>query len=331
MLLKLKLFLRPYYLRLRNVYYGISGKPELKGLILMLHRVDEWDSSKIYYNEHLKVSPKVLEKHILRLLKYFDPIKITEIPERMQNPGNKPFVVFTMDDGYKDNLTKALPVFKKYNIPYTIFVATDFPDNKAILWWYELEDLLLNNNSITLSNGITYPATTKHEKEASFLAIRKIILGLNQEKLEDELNVLFSGYHIKWTDKVAELSLTWDDINCLKKEPLVTIGGHTKHHYNLKQLNSKEAVKEEVLSGCDELRKKAGLAPKTFAYPFGSPNEASQREFKALEELRQFDLCVKAYGGCITDETTDMYSLPREILLETTNIDTIIFAKKYHV
>lgn len=42
-------------------------------------------------------------------------------------------MVFTMDDGYKDNYTNALPIFKKYNVPYTIFVTTNFPDRQAIL------------------------------------------------------------------------------------------------------------------------------------------------------------------------------------------------------
>ena len=75
------------------------------------------------------------------------------------------FAVFTMDDGYKDNLTNALPVFKKHNLPYTIFLATDFMEGKAILWWYVIEDLILGHDEIVLSNGMTIPTKTKHEKE----------------------------------------------------------------------------------------------------------------------------------------------------------------------
>lgn len=330
MLLKLKIKLRPYYFRFRNLIYGLSGKPEIKGLVLMLHRVDEWDSSKIYYNEHLKVSPKTLERHIQGLLRYFEPISVADIPDRIANPKSKPFVVFTMDDGYKDNLTKALPVFKKYNVPYTIFLATDFPDNEAVMWWYELEDLLLKHKSIKLSNGMVFPSETKQEKEESFLAIRQLILDLDQEKLEAELNNLFSSYDINWRSKVRELSLTWDDVEILKREPLVSIGGHTKHHYNLKQLKSKEEVQKEIKEGCDVLYNKSRIKPNSFAYPFGSPNEASEREYKAVEEMHLFDLGFKAFGGCIKDWPDNLYSLPREILLENTKLENIIFQKNYH-
>ena len=108
----------------------------------MLHRVDDFETGKLWCNEHMKVTPDFLDSLIIKLKEKYDIIPLTEVPSRLKQKNKRKFIVFTMDDGYKDNLTKALPVFKKHNAPYTIFVTTDFPDKKAVLWWYELEDNL---------------------------------------------------------------------------------------------------------------------------------------------------------------------------------------------
>ena len=55
-------------------------------------------------------------------------------------------IVFTLDDGYLDNYTNALPIFIKYNVPFTIYITTSFPDHKFTMWWYALEDIILNSN-----------------------------------------------------------------------------------------------------------------------------------------------------------------------------------------
>lgn len=52
---------------------------------------------------------------------WMDDIKF-EHPNR--RPAYKPFVVFEFDDGYQDNLTNALPLFKKYGHVATIGIST---------------------------------------------------------------------------------------------------------------------------------------------------------------------------------------------------------------
>lgn len=318
---RLKLFLKPKYLVLKSFYQNIPKyTPRSKGYIFMLHRVDEYEDGHLWCNEHMKIPPKFLEEQILLMKERFDFIPLSKVPERLKQKNKRKFIVFTMDDGYKDNYTKALPVFKKYNVPYTIFVTSDFPDKKAVLWWYELEDLLLCNEDITLSNGITYPAHNYEEKCEAFLQIREEILKLNQLDLENELNKLFEGYNIKWTSKCEELCLSWDDIKQLKNEPLVTIGAHTKHHYNLKELETGNNVKEEVISGYNRVKEMTGIESTVFAYPFGSPYEAGNREFKILSELQFICSCISVGGACTKRNKKTFASLPRYMMTKDFDI-----------
>ena len=311
------------YISLRKLYYNIFKRPpKTLGYIFMLHRVDEYEAGHLWCNEHMKVTPYFLDQQIKLLKQKYDIISFKDVPARLKQKNKRKFIVFTMDDGYKDNYTKALPVFKNNNVPYTIFVATDFPDKKAVLWWYELEDLLLNNKSVTLSNGISYPSSNYNEQCDSFLKIREEILKLNQLNLENELNQLFSNYNINWTKKCDELCLSWNEIKELQKEPLVSIGGHTQHHYNLKELNTEDDVKDEVLAGVLRLQEMTEFVPDVFAYPFGSPNEAGEREYKVLSQLPFVCSCI-AYGGACTKYSKDNYSLPRYMFNKDFNINDL--------
>lgn len=301
----------------RKIHTFLFDNPTELGTIYMLHRVDTKDEQKLSANENMKVSPELLEAFINRLKEQgVKIIPLGLLPEFLKKNKKDRFAVFTMDDGYKDNFTKAFPVFKKENVPFTIFLTTSFPDYKANLWWYELEDLLLKNDCIKLANGKEYSAGTKEEKEKAFLDIREEILKLDQLRLSDELNRLFSNYKIDWTSQCKNLCMSWDDVNSIIKDELVTIGGHTEHHYNLKQLPVSEDVRHEVMAGCEIYQKKTGLFPDVFAYPFGSPEECAQREFSVLASM-PFKLAVQAWGGAVRKKNIkNMYSLPREFLSE---------------
>ena len=69
-------------------------------------------------------------------------------------------VLLTFDDGYKDNYDLAYPILKKYNIPFAVFLTTSFPEKEAILWWYIIEDLIMKNEVILLSDVSKYNCKT---------------------------------------------------------------------------------------------------------------------------------------------------------------------------
>lgn len=74
------------------------------------------------------MSLKNFEKQLKYLQKNnFTILKLSELFERLNS--GKPIsncVCLTFDDGYKDNVDFAYPLLKKYKIPATIFVSTDY-------------------------------------------------------------------------------------------------------------------------------------------------------------------------------------------------------------
>ena len=119
------------------------------GTIFMLHRVYPFEDGKLLPNENMKVSPLFLERFIIEFKSLgYEFISINELYEILKNNRNvKKQIVFTLDDGYKDNYVIAYPIFKKYNIPFTIYLSTSFPEKSAVLWWYVLEELIIKNHA----------------------------------------------------------------------------------------------------------------------------------------------------------------------------------------
>lgn len=86
------------------------------GVVLMLHRVAEYNKSRLVPNEDLKVSPAFLQKTIDKYKKAgFTFLSLDEVYDviKEKNKIEKPFVAFTLDDGYLDNFTTAYPILKK--------------------------------------------------------------------------------------------------------------------------------------------------------------------------------------------------------------------------
>lgn len=286
------------------------------GVVLMLHRVAEYNKSKLVPNEDLKVSPAFLQMTIDKYKKAgFAFLSLDEVYDVImgKNKIEKPFVAFTLDDGYLDNYTTAYPIFKRNHVPFCIFVATDFPDKRAILWWISIENLILSNNKIQLSDGTTYICETYKQKWDTFRLIREKILKLDQRNLLYSLQELFDNYQIDWLAPIQKMGMSWENIKELGKEPLCTIGGHTMSHPSFIPLTLDE-IKEEINGGIERLKSVIDYDIHHFAYPYGSMKEDGEREYEYLKSF-DFRTAFISFGGFITkDDINNMTHLPRFML-----------------
>lgn len=118
------------------------------GRILMLHRVVEHRSEG--ENRELEITPEFLEQTIRdykqKGCRFVSIDEVCTILER--GKVDKPFVCVTFDDGYRDNYTTALPILKKEQVPFSIYVTTGFIDNKQSMWWYPNERLGLSRDEL---------------------------------------------------------------------------------------------------------------------------------------------------------------------------------------
>ncbi len=79
--------------------------------------------------------------------------------------------MFTFDDAYRDNLRYALPVLRRNQCPFTLYVPTALVDGVGEVWWQALEDIIAGQRALAVTdNGETdyLPTATLGEKQATY-------------------------------------------------------------------------------------------------------------------------------------------------------------------
>ena len=298
-----------YYSKLSKIFKPFSGI----GHVLLFHRVCNDNENQV--TKGLQVTQEYLD----RVIQYFisrkiDIISLDECYNRIISKATvRRFVVFTFDDGYADNLTHALPVFERYNAPFSVFLATGFPDYSVILWWYLLDNLVMNTDRIEFLYGddiYCFRTETLNEKTDAFGKIRNFILESNQEDCLTRLAAVFNGEPKDLLALTKKLALTWDQVRELSKNPLVTIGAHTVNHLALSKLNEGKVIKE-ITDSIRIIQEQTGKPVSYLAYPIGTSAEASVREYNLSKQCNVKMAFTTERGNIFKHHAKYLQSLPR--------------------
>lgn len=285
------------------------------GLILVLHRVlPPSPGPRIMANARIEITPDFLEQLILFFRgRGYDIVSLDQVHDRIcRGSSETPFVCFTFDDGYADALEVIHPVFRRQQAPFAVYLITGFPDRLLIPWWYMLEDLVLRRDPVCFTwqgREYCYPCSDADQREQAYAAIRQLILATPAGELDGCLEAIFAGTGIRSGD-YDHLLLTWDMVRRLATDPLVTIGAHTVHHFNLRELPP-DMVRREILASRQVIEEHIGGPVRHFAYPFGSPAEVGRREVEIAGQCG-FATCTMVKEGTIVAGHRDhLAALPR--------------------
>jgi peptidoglycan/xylan/chitin deacetylase (PgdA/CDA1 family) len=286
------------------------------GTIFTLHHVrppdfdPEFSPSRI-----LEVSPEFLELAIQCTSEVgYDFVTLDEARERLLSDARStPFVCFTLDDGYADNFTDALPIFDRYSVPFTIYVTTGIVDLQVNLWWQHLEDVIRANDTfIWPVDGQRFRLATRtpDEKIRAYEKAYWTIRSLSSDGQEAAVAALTAEYGIDVAASCRATALSWPQLQELVDNRLATIGAHTTSHRALSKL-SPEDVAEELSRSREILRQRLGIEVRHVCYPFGDRNSAGRREFDIARGLG-FDTATTTRKGVLVPEHRDhLHALPR--------------------
>lgn len=285
------------------------------GVIFMLHRVREDDGVEFAPNRILEITPSFLEETIgtVRELGY-TCMSLDEAVKRLEaGETGERFAVFTLDDGYKDNLTDALPVFERHGVPFTVYLTTGLPDGHAEIWWVALERAIASAVAMrvtTHAGEISMFTRDAREKTEAWNRIYWALRALPEHEMRAEVRRQAMMHGVDMGALTRELALTWDEVRRLAAHPLASVEAHTAEHFAQAGLSAGES-RIDIERGIARMEAELGYRPRHFSYPYGDPGSAGERDF-ALAEALGFRSATTTRKGLIQpSHAKRMTSLPR--------------------
>lgn len=286
------------------------------GAILMIHRVTARPDKPNSVNRHLTICPTFLDALILDIKRQgFVFVGIDEAIERIgRGRGGQRFVTLTADDGYRDNLTEALPVLERHGVPLTVYVSPALINGTAELWWEVVEDVVEARDILYLGTRNGTVVLDCKTPAAKFAAIGRLHEHLTVELREDEqraaLQKLASSAGIDMEKGRQSVLMNWQELRRMAAHPLVTIGAHTVNHFNLKRLDE-AAARREIADVAAILRLETGTTPRHLAYPYGYADAVGKREVRLAREAGYLSAVTTRHGVLRPEHVRHLHALPR--------------------
>jgi len=253
-------FFHLYRILFLNKYIeNITKKQHLT--ILNLHQVSNKENP---FYEPLK--PEIFEKLLIFLQKNFNIITFNEVDSYKHT--DKPAIILSFDDGYKDFKDFVHPILKKYNIRVNLNVIPTCIESGEPVWEIVLLDFL-NHTSIDQINQLTFCdfnlKLTKFNKSKFGLLLVDYIKNLEKkerDKILKQVKTLVTKNDIKLTkmlnkEEIIELSKYHE------------IGSHSYTHESMSMVDQL-FFENDYKKSEDYFRNVLKIPMNIYAFPSGS-------------------------------------------------------------
>lgn len=244
-------------------------------------------------------------------------LSLAELVDHHRNGREVDGVVVTFDDGYRNNLTVALPILERYEVPATFFITTGFIGTDRLFWVDEVEFLVdrTGREAIDLADfGLPrYHLVSAEERMRAVTGLKTALKRMDDDTCRDVVARLRRDLAVPaGRARSGNYTLmTWSEVRTLAGHPLVEIGAHSVDHPILTRVGSTR-LEREVRESKTTLERELSRPVTLFAYPNGG------REDYDADVVR----AVKAHGftcACTTlpgpnTASTDLFELRRHFV-----------------
>jgi peptidoglycan/xylan/chitin deacetylase (PgdA/CDA1 family) len=219
------------------------------------------------------------------------------------------FAVLSFDDGYRDTLTRALPILEQYNAPFTVYIPTGAPTRDLHSWWLGLRAVFQTNDHVDIAcMGIRFECRSYDQKIDAFnRSLAWVRADYRRARLLDDT---FRRYGISLAALNEIYFMNERELRLLSQHHLAKIGAHTVSHSALSLL-SFAAVREEFVSNRHYLEELLNCRIVDLAYPYGEPDTCGAREFALATEVGFRSAVTSRYGAVLEHHRQLTCELPR--------------------
>ncbi|NTE36585.1 polysaccharide deacetylase family protein [Agrobacterium tumefaciens] len=296
----------------RSAFPSFAGR----GVIFTLHHVRPGGAVSAFApNVQLSVTPQFLEEAIQAALECgLVPVHLHDLPALLaDNHEGRSFCAFTLDDGYRNNVDYAAPIFRKYAVPYTIFITPGFVERTRSLWWETAAALTQKVASFEFYFGAGpehVACASPSQKAEAFTRLEDFVQNFSEDEAVERIDHVARQHGVDPIAIVDELVMDEDELRALAQDPLVHFGAHTMTHVNMRKVDAARLA-YEIAESTRRVEAYADHRPRSFSYPYGWVKAVGEREAKAVQDAG-FSAAVTTQAGVIGSHSLEKPTqLPR--------------------
>jgi peptidoglycan/xylan/chitin deacetylase (PgdA/CDA1 family) len=242
--------------------------------ILMYHRVVA-DKSHDPLDSGMCVTRHRFEAQLTYLARSADIVPLGETVAGLASGKISPrrrMLSITFDDGYRDNLTEALPILQRMGLPMTLFVATGGLESNTPFWWDRVGAVLARTDRRQLALDLPgqprlrLPLESVSQREHALKTLGDVLWAHADVSRDETVTEIERQLGVDGR-RYAPPLLTPDEVVQMAKAG-VEIAAHTVNHWNLARLPAAE-VASEMRASREYLERLCGVPVTGFAYPAG--------------------------------------------------------------
>jgi len=259
----------------------------------------------------------IFEQQICWLAKHYHPVSLREvlsaITTDVQLPHNA--VLITLDDGFRNNMTVAYPILKKYKVPAVIFLTVDFVNTDHFFWVDELLLAIIEAGKQRIDLPLTHPQAKiffpqKRYIEAYCAEVECLKRKSSNERI-DRLHRTLSRISFDRSLYMDDFGmLTWPEVLRMEEEGLMEFGSHTATHSILAN-TPKELLEEELAGSKKRLEEQLGHEIKAFCYPNGRFGKDYSPKHRKLLAQYGYQCAFSTDYGLYNPGKDHPFSIPR--------------------
>jgi peptidoglycan/xylan/chitin deacetylase (PgdA/CDA1 family) len=251
-----------------------------------------------------------VEIAIQELSKRFSIISIGDAVKQVKNCSvKKESIVLTFDDGFRDNFKYLYPVLKKHNIPATFYVNPSVINTDKNLWFQAVINYFFavptdrifiehNQKEYQLLN-----ASQRYQAAFDFMQYLQ-----SKEKPQDFLKIIYSIAGDLCKPKQQDFHMSWDELQILANDPLITIGAHSFNHYPLGYCDE-QLAEYEIAQSISVLEERLSIKIEHFSFPRGHKEDMTDHHSRYLASLGMLSAVSTIRG--VNRQKDDLFCLKR--------------------
>lgn len=287
-------------------------------MVLTYHRIQDAGPDPL----HLATPPSLFDEHVAAVAGRYELMTAGQLLRLLSSGARLPRrgLVLTLDDGYADSLTTALPILEAHGAPATVFVCSGYLDGKREFWWDELERVVLTDGRPAPPVSIETPGARPFHREAStnradlYHDLCSYVEPLAAVARESAMASVREALRAPAAVRPEKRALGRDDVVRLESSGLVEIGAHTVDHARLACL-SEDDQRSEIETSKYDLEQVCGHALTSFSYPYGTAGSFTADTARLVREAGFLGAVTTEWGGSVpwgsASRGTDRFAVPR--------------------